>query len=97
MTDTVSIHAPVKGRPAGAWQVVLDHVVSIHAPVKGRLPEWQTDEGRARFNPRPREGATGGLARALLQGHVSIHAPVKGRPALDTASISVPVFQSTPP
>ena len=35
--------------------------------------------GTNRFNPRPREGATGGTITSLTLMPVSIHAPVKGR------------------
>ena len=34
-TDTVSIHAPVKGATAIQYIQDMAHVVSIHAPVKG--------------------------------------------------------------
>ncbi len=55
--------------------------VSIHAPAKGRQAKvWQLDRKRlARFDPRPREGATHRhhLHRPALA--VSIHAPAKGR------------------
>ena len=51
-----------------------------------------------RFNPRPREGATGGLEQFRQVFHVSIHAPVKGRPDElmavyrgETVSIHAPV------
>ena len=57
-------------------------MVSIHAPVKGRPPAGCLKMSAARFNPRPREGATvaGQIFRPALS--VSIHAPVKGRPAM---------------
>ena len=44
---SVSIHAPVKGRPCNADKAALRAWVSIHAPVKGRPIPMCTTKRRA--------------------------------------------------
>ena len=54
----VSIHAPVKERPAIVFTPGVPFVVSIHAPVKERPRPIGMQAVRKRFNSRPCEGAT---------------------------------------
>jgi len=79
--DTVSIHAPARGRQSGL-QYTLQTARFQSTPPRGGDPWWCTATFPApSFNPRPREGATD-VRRARGRGHgVSIHAPARGRPA----------------
>ena len=65
----VSIHAPVRGRPATDFEERGRVHVSIHAPVRGRRDGLL---GKRRpplsFNPRPREGATPATALSSASG-----------------------------
>ena len=54
--------------------------VSIHAPARERRDAGCWCVCAARFNPRPREGATPGRRRVGRLGGVSTHAPARERP-----------------
>ncbi len=95
--DKVSIHAPAKGRPANDLIIEVSYQVSIHAPAKGRLECQRLPCRMGRFNPRPREGATGLRGSWFHLIKVSIHAPAKGRPLTSRLINLVREFQSTPP
>ena len=71
--------------------------VSIHAPARGRRVHGSSSFQIRRFNPRPREGATGEFTAPCPFHQVSIHAPARGRRQPEDNPVSRPVFQSTPP
>ena len=58
LTETISIHAPVKG---ATHILIVDHrhrVISIHAPVKGATQTLiPVGQAAGHFNPRSREGS----------------------------------------
>ena len=92
----VSIHAPVKGRPAEQGVRYTMVGVSIHAPVKGRPSRGLHSFSSGGFNPRPCEGATSVYAAISRNRVVSIHAPVKGRRRTRVVNAESYAFQSTP-
>ena len=78
----ISIHAPLRGRPAG-WQEPYPHAQYFNPrPLAGAtLPlggvKWWNF---GNFNPRPLAGATGGIKMIRMNHVISIHAPLRGRP-----------------
>jgi len=78
--DLVSIHAPAKGRPASPPAIGSPKCAFQSTPPRRGDPY---SPGATlllkRFNPRPREGATGAGGQCRANKKVSIHAPAKGR------------------
>ena len=95
---SISIHAPIRGRPeAGVRRVPIARHFNPRPLAGATHPDPGCGRARCNFNPRPLAGATQLRHHCPSQQLISIHAPLRGR--LD----GVPFrpgrcrFQSTPP
>ena len=93
----VSIHAPVKGRPA-CLSVVWFGACFNPRPREGATANYKSPNDVYLFQSTPREGATRNDQFLNETVRVSIHAPVKGRRrgfaengSVDAVSIHAPV------
>ena len=76
----ISIHAPLRGRPAPRVALLIIARISIHAPLRGRPVSRSHQTSKRHFNPRPLAGATGHDLWPRTGHYISIHAPLRGRP-----------------
>ena len=94
---SISIHAPLRGRPAHGPVGLAHDFISIHAPLRGRRGKRNGRTGTADFNPRPLAGATVTNLGDSAKAKISIHAPLRGRPDVCICVFHFCLFQSTPP
>ena len=79
----ISIHAPLRGRLAGALFLVAGHCISIHAPLRGRRRRRLPVGSCTQFQSTPPCGGDLILWKSDTElDKISIHAPLRGRPAL---------------
>ena len=93
----ISIHAPIRGRPATSAASALAHLISIHAPIRGRRASTATAMRPLRFQSTPPYG--GDNSSCICPG---ISAYFNPRPHTGATFIILTgsktfLFQSTPP
>ena len=93
----ISIHAPMRGRPAHRPVGLANDFISIHAPMRGRLSPVTGSSPVNIFQSTPPCGGDIREIEVTKQTIISIHAPMRGRPSRDTGSGQGGQFQSTPP
>ena len=93
----ISIHAPLRGRPALLRPCSVVTLFQSTPPCGGDQGSRRGPGAVPDFNPRPLAGATGGFRLFILAVQISIHAPLRGRRRPRKARKPCPEFQSTPP
>ena len=93
----ISIHAPLRGRLAGALFLVAGIVFQSTPPCGGDGVAGFLWVVVRNFNPRPLAGATKPAPACPYCGYISIHAPLRGRRQYKRMTCMVHGFQSTPP
>ena len=93
----ISIHAPLRGRPAVSLLKRAGQSISIHAPLRGRLNEPLVHFPEEIFQSTPPCGGDEYFSCTYSGLPISIHAPLRGRLHLLLVQIHPSRFQSTPP
>ena len=95
---SISIHAPIRGRPeAGVRRVPIARHFNPRPLAGATHPDPGCGRARCNFNPRPLAGATRWGPLPSRPMPISIHAPLRGRLHCLACAIGHGQFQSTPP
>ena len=77
--NRISIHAPLRGRPAVVERFRHQSQFQSTPPCGGDRDYRAWTKAIHDFNPRPLAGATNGYMGLVLYNKISIHAPLRGR------------------
>ena len=96
---SISIHAPLRGRPVSFSRSTALSMISIHAPLRGRhvVPDHLIDPGHISIHA-PLRGRLAGASANWLVGIFQSTPPCGGDPRRrDLSPLPLGIFQSTPP